>query len=93
METRTKDFAKDAKTAFREAQESVQETTREWQEKIKAAGQSAAEKVQAAYDVSKEKTIAGAKATDKAIRDNPYAALGIAFGCGALIGWLITRKD
>ena len=93
METRAKEFANDPKAALRNAQESMEETTREWTEKIKAAGQSAMDKMQSAYGTAQEKTIAGAKATDRAIRDNPYAALGIAFGCGVLLGFLITRKD
>lgn len=93
METRAKEFAKDPKAALRDAQESVEETTREWTEKIKAAGQSALEKVQGAYGTAQEKTIAGAKITDRAIRDNPYAALGIAFGCGIAIGLLIKSRD
>ena len=39
-----------------------------------------------------EKAIAGAKATDKVIRDHPYQGIGIAFGVGVLIGVLVTRK-
>jgi ElaB/YqjD/DUF883 family membrane-anchored ribosome-binding protein len=93
METRAKDLTKDAKGAIRDIQESAKETASEWGEKIKAASQTAKDKAQAAYQVSREKTIAGAQATDRAIRENPYASLGIAFGCGVLIGWLITRED
>ena len=40
-----------------------------------------------------EKAIAGAKATDQVIRDNPYKALGVALGVGAIIGYLIRRRD
>ena len=40
-----------------------------------------------------EKAIAGAKATDQIIRDNPYKALGIALGVGAIIGYLLRRRD
>ena len=39
-----------------------------------------------------QKTIAGAKATDKVIREHPYKSIGIAFGVGVLIGVLINRK-
>jgi len=39
-----------------------------------------------------EKTVAGAKATDKVIRENPYQSIGIAFGVGIAIGLLINRK-
>jgi len=40
-----------------------------------------------------EKAVEGAKATDTAIREHPYQAIGIAFGLGALIGFLISRRD
>jgi ElaB/YqjD/DUF883 family membrane-anchored ribosome-binding protein len=42
-----------------------------------------------------DQTVAGAKATDKAIRKNPYQAAGIAFGVGVLVGFLVrwSRRD
>ena len=56
-------------------------------------------KLSAALDSAKEtarklqeKTIAGAKATDKVIREHPYQSIGIAFGLGLLIGVLVNRK-
>jgi ElaB/YqjD/DUF883 family membrane-anchored ribosome-binding protein len=39
-----------------------------------------------------DKTVAGAKATDKVIRDHPYQSIGIAFGVGIAIGMLINRS-
>jgi ElaB/YqjD/DUF883 family membrane-anchored ribosome-binding protein len=38
-----------------------------------------------------EKAVAGAKATDKLIREHPYQSLGIAFAAGLLIGVLVSR--
>jgi ElaB/YqjD/DUF883 family membrane-anchored ribosome-binding protein len=40
-----------------------------------------------------EKAVAGAKATDRVIRDNPYQSIGVAFGLGILIGVLVTRRN
>lgn len=40
----------------------------------------------------RDKAVAGAKATDEAIREHPYKAVGIALGAGALIGFLIARR-
>jgi len=40
----------------------------------------------------KDKGIEGVKATDQAVRDNPYQAIGIALGVGALIGYLVARQ-
>ncbi len=39
-----------------------------------------------------EKTGAAAKATDKAVHEHPYRAMGIALGVGTLIGVLISRR-
>ncbi len=41
----------------------------------------------------RDKTVAGAKATDKAINEHPYQAMAIAMGVGALIGFLVGRKS
>ena len=44
------------------------------------------------YGRVREKAAEGAKVTDKAVRENPYLAIGIALGVGALIGYLATRR-
>ena len=84
METRTRNLA-------RGAQETIKEKAQEWGERARAARSAAVEKAHAAYGMAQDKTKAGARATDHAIRENPYVALGIAFGCGLAIG-LLTRK-
>ena len=42
-----------------------------------------------------EKAAAAARATDKAIKNHPYEAIGVALGLGLLIGVLVmrSRKD
>jgi len=45
------------------------------------------------YVYVQKKAVEGAKTTDKAIRENPYYAIGIAFGVGALVGFLLRRRD
>jgi len=52
----------------------------------------AIESAKATYRSLEEKTVAGAKATDKVIREHPYESLGVAFGLGLLVGVLVTRK-
>ena len=53
----------------------------------------AIEKGRETWNQVQEKAIAGAKATDQMIRDNPYKTLGIALGVGVLIGYLLRRRD
>jgi ElaB/YqjD/DUF883 family membrane-anchored ribosome-binding protein len=38
------------------------------------------------------KAVAGAKATDEAVREHPYQAIAIGVGVGALVGYLVARR-
>jgi len=58
---------------------------------LRAKLEAATEKAKEACRRLQEETVAAAKATDKAVREHPYQALGIAFGVGLLIGVLATR--
>ncbi len=42
---------------------------------------------------ARDKAIAGAKVADEVVRENPYQAIGVAFGIGAILGYLITRRS
>ena len=43
------------------------------------------------YGRVREKAVEGAKAADEAVHEHPYQTIGIAFGVGALIGYLVAR--
>jgi len=45
------------------------------------------------YVAVQKKAVEGAKATDKVIHEKPYHAMGVAFGIGALVGYLIARRN
>ena len=64
----------------------------EWKAKARVAKDAAVEATKAAYEELSEKTIQCSKATDRAIRENPYTSLGIAFGVGALLAFFLTRS-
>ena len=40
----------------------------------------------------RDKAVAGAKATDKAVREHPYQAIAIGVGVGVLLGYLVARR-
>jgi ElaB/YqjD/DUF883 family membrane-anchored ribosome-binding protein len=43
-------------------------------------------------DRLQDETASAAKATDRAVRENPYMAVGVAFGFGVLVGVLVSRN-
>ena len=52
----------------------------------------ALERCKVICDRAREKVVEGAKATDQAVREHPYQAIGVAFGVGAILGYLVTRR-
>ncbi len=44
------------------------------------------------YGQVREKAVEGAKAADEAVHEHPYQAIGIAFGVGAILGYLVSRR-
>ena len=59
----------------------------------------ARERIADALDQAKDAYIAvqkgatqSVRSADKAIRTNPYQALGVAFGAGLILGWLVRRR-
>jgi ElaB/YqjD/DUF883 family membrane-anchored ribosome-binding protein len=46
-----------------------------------------------AWRTVQSSAVAGAKATDRTIRENPYKSLGVALGVGILVGFLLRRRD
>ena len=44
------------------------------------------------YGRVKDKAVEGAKAADETVRANPYQAIAIGVGVGALVGYLLGRK-
>jgi ElaB/YqjD/DUF883 family membrane-anchored ribosome-binding protein len=64
-------------------------------EKVSEARQrlaAALERGKEIYGRVREKAVEGAKAADQAVHEHPYPAVGIAFGVGALLGYLVARR-
>jgi ElaB/YqjD/DUF883 family membrane-anchored ribosome-binding protein len=78
----------DAESLLKASAGELGERAREARARLTASLQSAKGNL---YKVE-EKALAGARATDRVIRDHPYQSLGIAFGVGLLIGVLVTRR-
>jgi ElaB/YqjD/DUF883 family membrane-anchored ribosome-binding protein len=94
-------------TASQEVAEHTEHLMADAKELLAATGHVAEEKVvearkrlaaaiergKEAWNTVQEKAVAGAKATDEVIREHPYQAIGIAFGVGALVGFLLSRRN
>ncbi len=88
-------LASELKSVSGDAEELLKATAGQGGEKVSEARK----RLAAALDAAKatcqrleQKTIEAAKATDQCIREHPYQSIGVAFGLGVLIGYLIRRK-
>ena len=70
----------------------MEATEREIKNDLRDKLDSAIERAKAVCERLQEQTVAAAKASDKAVREHPYQAVGIAFGVGLLIGVLVARS-
>lgn len=95
MEDSTEKLLEDVKQVVQDGEELLRAGAGELSEKGKAARARLAAALESAKETGRrlqEKTVAGAKATDKVIREHPYQSIGIAFGIGLLIGVLVNRR-
>jgi ElaB/YqjD/DUF883 family membrane-anchored ribosome-binding protein len=64
-------------------------------EKVGEARQRLAAALERAREIAgnvRDKAVAGAKVADQTVRENPYQAVGIALGVGAVLGYLVARR-
>lgn len=59
---------------------------------LRAKLETAVDKAKVLCERLQEQTSVAAKATDRAVRENPYQAVGVAFGLGILVGVLIAKS-
>lgn len=88
-------LVQDFKVVLQDAEALIKATAGEVGEKVKEARDrlmASLEPAKARYQQLEEKALAGAKATEKVIREHPYESVGIAFGLGLLIGVLVGRR-
>jgi len=95
IEESTERLLRDLQNVVRDGEELLRAGVQDLSEK----GVAARERLAAALEVAKEtrrrleeRAIAGAKATDKLVREYPYQSLGAAFGIGLLFGVLLNRR-
>jgi ElaB/YqjD/DUF883 family membrane-anchored ribosome-binding protein len=95
IEISTEKLLRDLKVVVRDGEALLKAGARDLTER----GMAARERLAAALELAQEtrrkleqRAIAGARATDRAIRENPYQSVGAAFGIGLVIGFLLNRR-
>lgn len=89
----------DFKVVVQDAEGLIKATAGELGERLNDKAQEARTRLLASLESAKEscrslegRAMAGAKATDRVIREHPYQSLGFAFGVGLLLGLLSSRR-
>ena len=85
-------LVQDLITLVRDAEDLIQATGGNLAEKSKEELLAALERVKVTCLRIEQKAAASARNADSLIRENPYHAVGVAFGLGLLIGVLVSRK-
>lgn len=85
----------DAHTLAEDARALLDATSEIADEKVAAARQRLEDALVSGrnvYNRLHERAVEGAKAADKCVRENPYQSIAIAFGIGAVVGFLLPRR-
>jgi ElaB/YqjD/DUF883 family membrane-anchored ribosome-binding protein len=89
----------DLQTLMRDSEDLLKATAGDVSDKAKetrARVSAALERARESCGHLQEQTVAAAKAAakkaDLVIREHPYESIGVAFGVGLLVGFLVTRK-
>lgn len=93
--TKTEEAAEDVRQIAEDAKILLGATAHVAEEKVVEARKrlsDALEKGKSALAAIRDRTVEGAKAADESIRAHPYQAVGIAFGVGAVIGFLLHAR-
>ncbi|MCD6049624.1 MAG: C-terminal glycine zipper region [Verrucomicrobia bacterium] len=89
MKKHTAAVSHDLETLADDARALLAATADVAEEKVVAARK----RVEDALENVHDQALAGVKAADKTIRTHPYESIGIALGVGALIGYLLGRRN
>jgi ElaB/YqjD/DUF883 family membrane-anchored ribosome-binding protein len=96
MKTHTKNATPDLESLAEDARALLAATADVAEEKVVEARERLATALNSGkefYDRVRDRAVEGAKAADHVVREHPYQAVGIAFGVGALVAFLLTRRN
>ena len=85
-------LAEDVSLLVHDAEELVQASGAKLSARSKAELENALERVKTRGERVRRQALAGARATDRVIRQYPYQSLGVIFALGFLLGLFLKRK-
>ncbi len=91
-EVTTEKLVEDLRILVQDAEQIINATAGNIAEESKKELLGALDRLKARTEQIKSRAVAGARATDRLIRDNPYRSLGVVFGAGLVLGMLINRR-
>ena len=95
MNKPTQDISNDLGTLAEDARALMTATADVAGEKVGEARKRLAAALESAKEIAgnvRDKAVAGAKVADQTVRENPYQAIAIGVGVGAILGYLIARR-
>ena len=95
MKKHTRATSNDMGTLVEDARALMAATADVAGEKVSEARKRLAAALDSAKEIAgrvRDKAVEGAQAADKTMRENTYQVIGIAFGVGALVGYLAMRR-
>ena len=81
-------LTEDAQTLMAATSDVAGDKVKEARQRLAAALDSGKE----IYEQVRDEAVKSVKAADQVVRENPYQAFGIAFGLGAVVGYLLSRR-
>jgi len=85
-------LAEDVSLLVQDAEELVEASGEKLSPRSKAELENALERVKTRGERIKQQALAGARATDRVIRQYPYQSLGVVFGLGFILGAVLRRR-
>jgi ElaB/YqjD/DUF883 family membrane-anchored ribosome-binding protein len=95
MNKHTHAISPDVSSLAEDARELMAATADVAGEKVGEARKRLAAALERAKEIAgnvRDKAVAGAKVADQTVRENPYQAIAIGVGVGAIIGYLVARR-
>ena len=91
-EVSTEKLVEDLRTLVQDAEQLVKATGATIAEESKQELLTALQRLKVRAEEARKRAVAGARATDRLIRQNPYRSLSVIFGIGFVLGMLIKRR-